>query len=219
MMSLRRETLLTRILEMKQEDYEKIFMDIYRLYEKGRLRVLFSGPYFRAVSLEEDEKLLMKKHNQSRKEIHEIIRATLLMIHFVFSEEEEEMLVALPKKAVGSFKKKTAFVSRILKRDPTLWNTYFTYSLSKGNFFAGIDWEAEIKVFHSPHEYLVKPPALPVGRIRIALLNNNEDPPKEDAVQFEISSKDLATMLSCLGDLRKALENLEAMKIVPKEGR
>jgi hypothetical protein len=218
MMSSKKEypSAIKTILEIKQEVFEKVVSDMGELYKKGRFLMFFVGPGTSATSFNEDEKVLMKKYSFSKRELRRIISAMLACIHYNLFDEIELISGDLTKKDAGNFKKKASFVSGIMANNPEIEKSFHTYSLSKINFFAGIDWETEIKVFHSPHEYFTKPPTLPVGRIRIHSLDNSEFPPKEEAFQFEITSKDLKTLINYLEDMHRALQNLETARVVPK---
>lgn len=210
------ETMKT-LLQTKQEVFEKLVLDFHELYKLGRFTMVFVGPGASAGISEEDERVLIKKYDLSKRKLSDIITSILSCVHFVLFDEVEAVSSRLEKKDSENFKKKASFISQIVERDPAIKNSFYAYSSSKIPFYAGMDWEAEIKVFHSPHDYLAKLPTLPIGRIQIHTLSSKEYPPKGDSVEFEITLKDVENLIRYLGDLRKALENLTTAKVIPGE--
>lgn len=206
------------LIEIKQELFEKFVSDAHNLYKEGRLKMLLIGPAFNMKITREDEDWLAEKYKVSLREIDNLFYAFLRCIHFVLSNEVEEIVRMLPATSAEAFRNRIQVVSEVLEKDDTIKNSFYLYNLSKIPFFADIRWEADFKVFHSPQEYLAKLPCVSVGRIRIDLEDPAKMPPESIAFTFEISLRDVENMIKSLEDLRKALRNLENAKVVQEKG-
>jgi hypothetical protein len=207
-------TALKDILEIRQDLFERMASDAYEMYKKGRFRMVFYGPVFHMAIPKEDEEILVEKYKVSNKQLAKFLRSYLFCIHHVLTNEVNVVSEMLSENDAKNFRKKINVVTGIIEKDSTIRNSYYIYSLSKIPFFSGVNWEAEIKVFYSPQEYLTKPPKLPVGRIQIQVEDPAKMPPESTAIEFEIGLKDVENMIKSLEDLRKALSNLENAKIV-----
>jgi hypothetical protein len=209
---------IKQLLEIKQELFEKVANDAYELYKEGRFKMLFFGPFFTLKIAREDVDLLAKKHKLSLNQINDVFYAFVHCVHYLLSNEVDQILNMLPANSAKAFQDRMTVISQIVDKDDTIKNSFYLYNLSKIPFFAEIEWEADFKVFHSPQEYLAKLPHVSVGRVRIDLENPVKMPPESIGFVFEISLKDVENMIKSLEDLRKALENLETATIVQQKG-
>jgi len=205
------------LLGMKQETFQNVMTDVHELYRQGRINFFLIGARGNVVTDEECAKLLAEKYKLPREELYDIEMAILACIHFVLYDEVESVAKSLSEKEAKSFNDKIGFIAQIMKKDDTIRKTFLLRNLSKMAFFRAIEWEAEMKVFSSPNQFLEKIPVLPVGRVRIHLYERRDYPPNTKTIEFEISLKDVENVIKYLEDLRKALKNLETVEIVPKK--
>ena len=208
---------IKNLLEIEQGLFEKLSKDAYELYKKGLFKMLFAGSAFTLTIPNREEQLLAEKYKVSVEQINDFFYSFLYCIHFLLSDEVDEFSKLLPATSAKVFREKMKVVSEIVEKDSALRNSFHLYNSSKIPFFSDISWEAGIKVFYSSQEHVATPPQVPAGRIKIALEEPVRTPPKSLAFTFEISLKDVESMIAALEDLRKALKNLEDAKIVQQK--
>ena len=205
------------LLEIRQELFGKIVHDLSEMYTKGRFSMAFVGSAFRSSFSKEEEDILLQKYKLSRSKLYEIIYAFIYCVHWVLSNEVEEVSKKLSATDAQEFQKRIKLVSEVIEKDTSIKNSYYVYNLSKSPFFSKMEWEAGIKVFHSPQEYIKEPPRVPAGRVKIELDDPKTVPPETLSFAFEISLRDVENMIKSLEDFRKALVNLENVEIVPRK--
>jgi len=155
----------------------------------------------------------------SKKQFDKYVEAFLTSVHTVTADEKEEFIKDVKEKSpedFESYKSKMDFISEEVKKLPYLKENYLVYSSSKADFFRSIGWETGLKVSHSPgslHRGII-PDALPFARIRVKTYSGREMPPILESHEFEITERDLSTMLDSLKNLRNALRDLKTKKLV-----
>jgi hypothetical protein len=205
------------LLGIERNHFEKLVDDAFEMYRKGRFKMMFRGSAYAMSISDRDLELLVEKYKKSIQKVDEGLYSILLCIHFILFDEVNEMSSMLSESAAKELRERIKIVSELLDKDSSIKSSFYTYSLSKIPFFADLSWEAEIKVFNSPHDYLENPPETVSGRIEIGVLNPIKKLPEPSSFVFEISLKDVQNMINSLENLRKALENLENAKVVQKK--
>ena len=140
-------------------------------------------------------------------------------VHNVLFDEVEEVSQVLSDANRKELKDKVKVVSEMLNNNPNIRNTFYIANSTKLPVYNSINWEAEMKVFHSPHESLKEIPMIPAGRISVELWNPNSSPPEPIVTVFDIGLKDVENMIKSLDDFRKALVNLESLELVNKKAK
>jgi hypothetical protein len=210
---------LRRLLEMKQETFEKFVADFHEFYKQGRINFRVIGASGNVDSQLETMKLLAEKYKLSESRVHRIEVAILACIHFLLYDEVDRISKLLPDDVVKNFTDKIECVAQMMQKDDTIRNSFLMRCMSKMSFYGEVEWEAEMKIFSSPNQFLPKVPIVPVGRVRLITLDPTTYPPRRRANQFEMSLKDVENMIRDLGDLQRALKNLETVEVVPKKAK
>lgn len=225
-MEERKKRKLERLLAIANVDlalFKSLVHSLLELYDNDVIRLGFAGAWMGAQLPQPNIKLLRKKLNLDETKFSNMVEAFILSTHFVTRKEDDDMCKWLKENKdienAEKLREKLDFVNEVINKHPLLRQGYLAYTFSKLYHFDDVEWEADLKVFQSPSAFLQTeetPLVFPSARLRLILRTPAISPvePTNKSFEFEISTKDLDLLIKSLQDLREALRNLEAKKLV-----
>jgi hypothetical protein len=210
-----------RLVELATTDlnlFKAIALDIIKLYEKGKMRIVIAGPAFRVRWEETDAEIIRQKNGVDERVFSEVINSILWVFHIVCTGEVPEIMQELKRKnaaAADAVSEKVATIEKAIVEHPTIRTGFYAYTLSKIGFFEEINWSAELRCYHSRNKFVPQPYSpYPVGRVTLTAAMLLETDIKERSFGFDITPNDLGFLIESLQELKAVMLDLQHKKIV-----
>jgi len=201
--------------------FKSVALDLVRLYESGRARMTFVGPSFIIRTGDNEVNIMAEKKSVTPEVIRQTLSHIGMTMHFAIRKESKELCDRLKKAgengAARGLLKKVNFIEGVLSKHPTIRSNFYAYSIGAMPFFDDINWVAGVRVFHAGSRFVEEDtPNVPTGSVRITVFELTGGRPhlaEHRTLEFDITLNDLRVLTRSLEDLRKALTNLETVRI------